>query len=116
MNKPPIDIPQTLGDRLRYSRIKKKLTQEDLGRLSNTNQAVIQKIENGKTHQPRKITEIAAALEVRPAWLMFGLGHEEELTEKAIKIARFYMQLKTNEAREQVFQTILDLIQKQNVR
>ncbi|MCP3870998.1 MAG: helix-turn-helix transcriptional regulator [Gammaproteobacteria bacterium] len=62
----------TLGQRMRYMRLEKSWTQEQLAAKAGTNQAVIQKIENGKSLRPRKIDTIAAVLEVSPAWLMFG--------------------------------------------
>ena len=61
-----------IGIRLRETRIERSLTQEQLGELAGTNQAVIQKIENGKSFRPRLIMEIAESLEVNPAWLQFG--------------------------------------------
>jgi hypothetical protein len=33
---------------------------------------VIQKIENGKSRQPRIMEDLAIALEVNPAWLQWG--------------------------------------------
>ncbi len=63
---------RSLGNRLRMSRQEKQMTQEQLAQKSGTNQAVIQKIENGKSLRPRKIDDIAKVLEVNPAWLLFG--------------------------------------------
>ena len=40
-----------------------------------TNQAVIQKIENGKSRQPRIVEGLAIALEVNPAWLQWGVPY-----------------------------------------
>jgi transcriptional regulator with XRE-family HTH domain len=71
---------RTLGERLRYSRRQRGWTQEELAVKAGTNQAVIQKIENGKSLRPRKINEIAAVLEVNPAWLMFGDEQGEGLS------------------------------------
>ena len=61
-----------IGKRLRALRQGGSLTQEDLARLANTSQAVIQKIENGKSLRPRNIPELAVVLEVNPAWLQWG--------------------------------------------
>ena len=55
--------------RLQQMRKKRGLTQAKLGELSGTNQAVIQKIENGKSRSPRVIEDLAFALDVNPAWL-----------------------------------------------
>jgi ABC-type lipopolysaccharide export system ATPase subunit len=40
--------------------------------MSGTQPKAIEKIENGKSLQPRYIIEIALALKVNPAWLQFG--------------------------------------------
>ena len=48
----------TLGERLRYRRRQMGWTQEQLAVQAGTNQAVIQKIENGKSLRPRKIDEL----------------------------------------------------------
>lgn len=64
--------PSSLGERMRCRRREKGWTQEQLAAMAGTNQAVIQKIENGRSLRPRRINEIAAALEVSPSWLMFG--------------------------------------------
>lgn len=61
-----------VGERLYQSRFRKSMTQEELARAAGTNQAVVQKIENGKSLRPRKIIELATVLEVNPAWLQFG--------------------------------------------
>jgi transcriptional regulator with XRE-family HTH domain len=57
---------------MRHKRLEKGWTQEQLAAKADTNQAVIQKIENGKSLRPRKIDRIAMVLDVNPAWLMFG--------------------------------------------
>ncbi len=62
----------TIGTRLREARIAKGITQEELGELAGTNQAVIQKIENGWTLRPRMVDGLALALDVNPAWLQWG--------------------------------------------
>ncbi len=56
-------------------------------RTAGTNQAVIQKIENGKSLRPRKIDQIAAVLDVNPAWLMFGDELAATLPEEAMTVA-----------------------------
>lgn len=63
---------ETLADRLRLARKEMDLTQAELGDLSGTNQAVIQKIENGRSLLPRSIRQIAMVLNINPAWLLFG--------------------------------------------
>jgi len=70
--KPYIAGPEYIGERLRLVRREKGLTQAELGDMSGTNQAVIQKIENGNSLRPRQIMKIAEILEINPAWLQFG--------------------------------------------
>jgi transcriptional regulator with XRE-family HTH domain len=76
----------SLGARLRRKRREKGWTQEQLAIKAGTNQAVIQKIENGKSLRPRKINEIADVLDVNPAWLMFG-DRSANLTDDAVSVA-----------------------------
>jgi len=61
-----------IGQRLRQTRLERSLTQEELAALAGTNQAVIQKIENGHSKRPRVLADLAVALEVNPAWLQWG--------------------------------------------
>jgi len=58
-----------IGKRIRETRHAKGLTQVQLASLANTNQAVIQEIENGKSVQPRNIEDLAIVLDVNPACL-----------------------------------------------
>jgi len=99
-NTAPLHL-RTLGERLRYRRRQMGWTQEKLAQKSGTNQAVIQKIENGKSLRPRKIDEIAAVLDVNPAWLMFGDEKATPLTDEAREIAEIWMTLSEGE-RERV--------------
>jgi len=83
----------SLGQRMRFRRQQKGWTQEQLARQAGTNQAVIQKIENGKSLRPRNINEIAEVLGVNPAWLMFGEDAESNLSPDAITVAEEWSQL-----------------------
>jgi transcriptional regulator with XRE-family HTH domain len=83
----------TLGSRLRRKRRERGWTQEELALRAGTNQAVIQKIENGKSLRPRKIDEIARVLDVNPAWLMFGERSASVLDEEAMEVAKAWSQL-----------------------
>lgn len=84
---------QTLGERLRRRRRELGLTQEQLAERAGTTQAVIQKIENGKSLRPRKIDRIASALDVKPAWLMFGSDRFDALDREAMQIAEAWGRL-----------------------
>jgi len=95
MNGTKTVVPQlrTLGERLRFRRRQMGWTQEQLAVQAGTNQAVIQKIENGKSLRPRKIDEIASVLEVNPAWLMFGDDRATPLPDEAKELAEAWLRL-----------------------
>lgn len=61
-----------IGERVKELRKKAGLTQEELGTRINSNQAVIQKIENGKSKMPRVLPELASFFQVNPGWILFG--------------------------------------------
>lgn len=83
----------TLATRLRSARKGHKWSQQDLATRAGTTQAVIQKIENGKSLRPRNIVAIAEALEVEPSWLMFGASEIAEISPEAIEVARAWSEL-----------------------
>jgi len=83
----------TLGGRLRKRRRDLGWTQVHLAEQVGTYQAVIQKIENGKSLRPRILSQIAAALEVHPAWLMFGIAEVGGLSSEAVDLARAWDRL-----------------------
>lgn len=84
----------TLADRLRARRKEVGWTQEQLAQRVGSSQAVIQKIENGKSLRPRKIDRIAEALGTSPAWLMFGDNSRNMLDEEAVEVARAWAKLR----------------------
>ena len=83
----------SLGERLRARRREVGYTQEQLAERADTTQAVIQKIENGKSLRPRKIDKIAGALGVKAAWLMFGNDRFDELDQEAQQVAAAWASL-----------------------
>lgn len=95
MNGQKLGAPllRSLGDRMRYRRRQLGWTQEELAVQAGTNQAVIQKIENGKSLRPRKIDEIADVLDVPPSWLMFGDDPNNNLSDEAIELAETWQKL-----------------------
>ncbi len=84
---------ESLGGRLRRRRKELGWTQMFLAEQVGTSQAVIQKIENGKSLRPRILEQIANSLAVKPAWLMFGVEEVGELNEEAIELARAWARL-----------------------
>ena len=83
----------SLGARLRQARKECGWTQEQLATKAGTSQAVIQKIENGKSLRPRKIDVIARVLDVDPAWLMFGGQKPGTLDSEARELALAWKRL-----------------------
>jgi len=83
----------TLGGRLRFKRKARGWTQQQLADKVGTSQAVIQKIENGKSLRPRNLNSIAMALGVSPAWLMFGKETIDTLSEEALEVAKAWSRL-----------------------
>ena len=90
----PAANASTLAMRLRRSRQFKGWSQQGLANRAATSQAVIQKIENGKSLRPRNVEAIAHALEVEPAWLMFGSNGTSPVSEEAIRVAKAWAALK----------------------
>jgi transcriptional regulator with XRE-family HTH domain len=93
---------------MRFMRVQKSWTQEQLAARAGTNQAVIQKIENGKSLRPRKIDTIASVLEVSPAWLMFGDESGSSLSGDAQDVADAWNRL-PEPHRSRIRQEILNL-------
>ena len=82
-----------LGGRLTDSRLGKRWTQHQLARAVPTSQAVIQRIETGRCLHPRIIAELATAVGVNPAWLMYGVEPIEDLRADAVELARAWSRL-----------------------
>ena len=83
----------SLEERLRQKRKEMGWTQEQLATRAGTTQAVIQKIENGKSLRPRKIDKIAEPLGVLPAWLMFGDERYDEVDAEGMEILEAWQKL-----------------------
>nr|WP_154927752.1 helix-turn-helix transcriptional regulator [Pantoea agglomerans] len=65
---------QTISQRLKQKRAELKMTQTELALKAGVKQQSIQQIEAGITKRPRKIFEIALALQCDPVWLQYGNG------------------------------------------
>lgn len=83
----------TLAERLRTRRRHVGWTQDQLAQRVGSSQAVIQKIENGKSLRPRKIDKIAEVLGTSPAWLMFGEDGVNTLNDEAVELAKAWLTL-----------------------
>lgn len=71
---------ETLAKRLTWAREQKGLTQASLAKLSGVTQSTIGNLESGIRSSARRIIDIAAALDVSPAWLANGQGDPNDST------------------------------------
>lgn len=83
----------TLGGRVTRRRVDKGWSQQRLAAVVKTSQAVIQRIETGKCAHPRILEVLAAALDVTPAWLLYGVTPIEGLSVDALDVARTWAAL-----------------------
>ncbi len=67
----------TLGERLKFARKKRGLSQASLAKLAGVAQGTIGNLESGERKSPRGLLSIARALKVDPNWLETGKGHAE---------------------------------------
>jgi transcriptional regulator with XRE-family HTH domain len=104
----PHPAVETLATRLRTARNRRGWTQQDLAIRACTSQAVIQKIEFGKSLRPRNIVTIAKALEVEPSWLMFGVSETAQISPEAIAVAKAWSELSEPE-RSSVRESVMRL-------
>ena len=74
----------TVGIRLKQARDKRKLTMAALGVKAGVGASTINNIEKGKKVPRGDTVELLAiALDVDPAWLLFGTGNKPQWGEKA---------------------------------
>lgn len=73
----------TLASRLKQAMAEANLTQESLADRAGVSQNTIHKLISGKSQSSRKLVEIAAALNVSPAWLGAGYGPQSNQTPAA---------------------------------
>jgi HTH-type transcriptional regulator, cell division transcriptional repressor len=67
----------TIGDRVKYARMMRELTQEQLAQAIGVKQQAIQQIESNETKRSRYLPDIADALNVRYLWLLRKSGPME---------------------------------------
>lgn len=71
----------TVGDRIKYIRELRGMTQPELAKRISISQPSMYNIESGKTKSPSAINlmKIAAVLEANPWWLLVGDGDPESM-------------------------------------
>lgn len=67
----------TLGERLKYAREARGLTQQQLADLVPMTQPSLHNTENGRNKGTTKIIELSLALNINPFWLQLGVGDME---------------------------------------
>lgn len=74
-----------IGQRLKYARRSRKMTQNDLAERIGVSRGVITNIELEKVEapQPIVITALCNALMIEPDWLMYGKGEMEVQTKSS---------------------------------
>ena len=77
------------GERLKFARKMRKLTQPDLAALSNVKQGTISKIERGDQSASAFDIDLAVALRINPVWLSKGTGEIELKTNELIPAGKF---------------------------
>jgi transcriptional regulator with XRE-family HTH domain len=65
------------GERLRYAREKREMTQEELAAKSKVGQGSISKIERGDQEKSTHDIKLAFALQISPFWLAMEIGEME---------------------------------------
>lgn len=76
MAKNLITHPITVGDRVRWLREQKKMSQGTLCKLIGIRQPSLSALESGRSHRPNaaNLMRIAAALDANPDWIVTGNG------------------------------------------
>ena len=81
----------TLGERLKEARNKRKLTQVSLEQLSGVPQQTIHGIESQKIKETRHLMRLAKALRINPEWLSTGEGEMEKGTVEHVPSSEYGM-------------------------
>ncbi len=76
----------TLGERLRYIRMLRNLTQSELAAMANTRQQQITAIENGEVSNPRNLDKLAESLNVPASLLKYGVIAADDVQERSMRI------------------------------
>jgi transcriptional regulator with XRE-family HTH domain len=76
---------KTLAERLCWARERKELTQTQLAERAKVSQSTIGNLEAGIRFNARRITAIAAVLEVDPNWLAEGVGSPQGRPQEPVR-------------------------------
>lgn len=77
----------TLGERVRFFRELRDLSQEELAKMVGTSQQQIEKVERNVTKHPRNLEQIAKALNVPASVLLFPPSDLSKLTAEGLQLA-----------------------------
>lgn len=102
---------KTFAERLIWARERAGLTQEELAEKSKMSRDIIAKAETGKTKRPKRMKDLADALEVPPAWLAFGDDRIDQWDEETLLFAESFSHLPP-EVREAVKTLINNMFKK----
>lgn len=69
----------TLAERVRSERERRKMSQDELAKAAGISQSTIAQIERGRNKGTKYILSLAKALSVAPEWLGTGKGHRFQL-------------------------------------
>lgn len=98
---PEYPLLETLGERLRWARERKSWTQEELAEKSAVSRDVIAQTEVNRTKQPKEIIKLCDALDVSPAWLVFGIEDIDALSKEAIELAIEWSRMADDDAQKE---------------
>lgn len=102
----------TLGERLKFARKSKGLTQDGLAEKIGTSRGVITNLEHDKTEtpQPLIVNALCDVLEISKEWLLYGKGEmsNTEVIQSSKTLSEIYSLAKDLSESEQ--QYILDVI------
>lgn len=67
---------RTIGQRVKHARQRAVMTQSELAKVAGIALITVNRLENDAIENPRPATvrQLASALDVDPAWLLFGEG------------------------------------------
>lgn len=77
----------TLGERLKFAREKRGLTQQELADMVNMSQPSLYNVEGGRNRGTTKVVELSIALDISPIWLQLGIGNMENSKEEPVPVS-----------------------------